>query len=157
LKAETFGAKEFIQGRDKRWIKAIFKTLDALPAGRNFIECRQDYMEFLQSCCPLYGSCFFFVEASQLYMYIIIKKCFSTVTNLKIIIIFWLLFWVFWESILLKDWQFVYWLILNANTPTWKWKHLVGWVVNWIAKHGSRNASTNVSSYQCKWCPFNWS
>jgi hypothetical protein len=69
LKAETFEAKEFIQGRDKRWIKAVLKTLDALPAGKNFIECRQDYMEFLQSCCPLYGSCFFFVEASQMYMY----------------------------------------------------------------------------------------
>lgn len=74
LKAETFGAKEFIQGRDKRWIKALLKTLDALPAGKNFIECRQDYMEFLQSCCPLYGSCFFFVEASEMYMHIIIRN-----------------------------------------------------------------------------------
>jgi hypothetical protein len=107
LKAETFGAKEFIQGRHKRWIKAILKTLDALPAGRNFIECRQDYMEFLQSCCPLYGSCFFFVEVSQMYMYIIIINVFQL--YLKIINNVFVTFFSFLrEHIIEKDWQFAY-------------------------------------------------
>ncbi|KAJ7544569.1 hypothetical protein O6H91_09G083200 [Diphasiastrum complanatum] len=59
---KKFGPQFYIRGYEGAWKDAILKTVAALPLEANMVTCRNDYLDFLRSRCPLYGSSWFFVQ-----------------------------------------------------------------------------------------------
>ncbi|EFJ24419.1 hypothetical protein SELMODRAFT_414494 [Selaginella moellendorffii] len=58
---ENYGPKEYVTGYEKAWRSAILKKVATLPWEVDVNVCRNDYLAFLRSRCPLYGSSWFYV------------------------------------------------------------------------------------------------